>query len=496
MNRIVPFAALLGGLSLGLAGCSQTFLDVSPQTNQSASTFYQTRDQFIQAVNGAYGPLQSIYSGTNAGPGGQLWALAEMRSDNTSYQYNTGDRSGQPLEEIDEFREVNNNGYVSGFFNGSYAGIARCNIILGRLGKTTGLDAATVNQVTGEASFLRAFYYTNLVRLMGDVPAVFDEVTSTNGAFAIAKPVAASDIYGKVITDAQTAIAKLPDSYTATTDKGRVTKNTARALLAEVFMTQKNWTGAADQLKAIVQSGRYLLNPSYADNFNILKENGPESLFEIQYIEGSNNEYSNFIYTFAPWNSGTSVAYLGVGSGAAAGWNIPTQDMLDAYEPGDQRLAASIGLDFTDPTTKKVVPYVKKYQSIHTIRYQTGNNFPVYRYADVLLMLAESLNESGGTAEAFTYLNQVRKRAGLADKTTAQLSTQDAFRQAVAQERRVELAFENHRWFDLLRTGKATEVMTVHAARERVLKPYLVTTAYTPIRLTYPYPLREQLLIP
>ena len=489
MKHISPFGLLLGSLLLGLTSCNENFLTVSPQTYQSASNFYQTNAQFTQAVNGVYGSLQGMYTG-------QLWALAEMRSDNSSYQYNTGDRSGQTLEQIDEFQEINNNPYVSGFFNGSYSGIARCNIILARLNKATGIDATATAQITGEASFLRSLLYFNLIRLMGDVPFVFDEITSTNEAFAIAKPVPAANFYPKIIADAQTAIASLPESYTANTNKGRVTKSTARTLLAEVFMTQKNWTGAAEQLKAVIQSGKYRLNTNYADNFDIAKENGPESIFEIQYIEGPNSESSNFIYTFAPWNSGTKVAYLGVASGAAAGWNVPTQDLLDSYEAGDLRKTASIGVDFTDPATGKVVPYVKKYQSVHAIRYQTANNFPVYRYADVLLMLAESLNESGTTADAFAYLNQVRKRAGLADKTPVQLASQDAFREAVARERQVELAFEDHRWFDLLRTGKVNDVMTAHAAREKALKPYLVSTAYRPLQLTYPYPLREQLLIP
>ncbi|TDE14878.1 RagB/SusD family nutrient uptake outer membrane protein [Dyadobacter psychrotolerans] len=485
-NLIIIFA-------LALAGCKQSFLDVTPQTYQSSNTFYNTKDQFIQAVNAAYSPLQAIYSGTNVGPGGQLWALAEMRSDNSSYQFNTSDRSGQSLEEIDEFRENNSNSYLSAFFNGSYSGISRCNIILERLAASSAVDAATSSQVSGEASFLRAFYYFNLIRVFGSVPAVYSEVTSTDNSFATASPVASSAIYPKIIEDAVAAISKLPESYTAATDKGRVTKATARTLLAEVYMTQKNWNGALEQLNAIVASGKYQLNANYADNFDVTKENGPESIFEIQYIVGSNSEYSNFIYTFAPWNSGTKVAYLGV---AAAGWNIPTQDMLEAYEEGDTRLAASIGRDFTDPTTNTLVPYIKKYQSTHAVRYQTGNNFPVYRYSDVLLMLAESLNETGATASAFTSLNQVRSRAGLAAKTPAQLSSQTAFRQAVAQERRVELAFENHRWFDLLRYGTATEVMTLHAVREKALKTYMVGIAYQAIPLVFPYPLREQLLAP
>lgn len=481
---------------LTMMSCGKDYLDVNPETYQGAANFFQTKAQFTQAVNGGYAPLQGIYNGT-------LWALAEMRSDNTSYQYNTGDRSGFPYEEIDEFREISNNTHATSFFNNAYLGISRCNVVLDRIDAST-LDAVSKDQIIGEASFLRAFYYFQLVRVFGDLPLVLKEVKSTDEAFSAAPRKPAADIYAQILIDAKAATQKLPEVYTAAADKGRATKGTARTLLAEVYMTQKNFTAATTELRAVVQSGKYQLNGNYADNFSITKKNGVESIFEIQYMEGSNGENSSFIYAFAPYNSAATVAGFAVASGAAAGWNAPTQDMLDAYEAGDLRKDVSVGLNFTDPNNKKIAPYVKKYLSPHAVRFITADNFPVYRYSDVLLMLAECLNEAGFQAdgEAFTLLNQVRKRAGLADKTSTnakaelKVASQDDFRKAIAQERRVELAFEDHRWFDLLRTGKIAEVMTAHAIREKAAKTHVIAASYTDIKAVYAYPLREQDLIP
>lgn len=481
---------------LTLMGCGEDYLNLNPEVNQSAGNFYKTKTQFVQAVNGAYAPLQGLYTGP-------FWVLAEMRSDNTSYQYNTVDRSGFPFEEVDEFREISNNTHTTNFFNNSFQGISRANVVLDRIGASS-VDAASKDQIIGEATFLRAFYYFNLVRIFGDVPLVLKEVKSTDESFLIAARKSSAEIYAQILEDAKTAIQKLPESYTAATDKGRVTKGTARTLLAEVYMTQKNFAAATTELRAIVQSNKYQLLSNYADNFSITKKNGAESVFEIQYVEGPNGENSNFIYSFAPYNSGSSVAGFAVGSGAAAGWNIPTQDMLDAYEPGDLRKAVSVGLNFTDPVSGKVVPYVKKYLSPHAVRFQTADNFPVYRYSDVLLMLAECLNETGFTpdGEAFSLLNQIRKRAGLSDKTSSnadvnlKIGSQDDFRKAIAKERQVELAFENHRWFDLLRTNKVAEVMAPHGIREKAAKSYVISVSYQDLKTLYQYPLREQQLLP
>ncbi|PGH40119.1 MAG: RagB/SusD family nutrient uptake outer membrane protein [Candidatus Nephrothrix sp. EaCA] len=487
--RFLPFALLM------LCGCGENYLNLNPEVSQGAGNFYKTKTQFVQAVSGAYAPLQALCTGS-------FWVLAEMRSDNTSYQYNLVDRSGFPLEEIDEFREISSNVHITNFFNASYLGISRANVILDRIGELSA-EAASKEQIIGEASFLRAFYYFNLVRFFGDVPLILKEVKSAEESFLLAARKSAAETYAQVLEDAKTAARKLPESYAAAADKGRVTQGTAKTLLAKIYMTQHNFAAAATELRSVVQSNKYRLLNNYADNFSVSKKNGAESVFEIQFMEGTNGESSNFIYTFAPYNSGKSVAALGVAGGSSAGWNIPTQDMLDAYEPGDARKNASVGFDFADPDGR-TVPYIKKYQSPHNVRFQTANNFPVYRYSDVLLMLAECLNEAGFVAdgEAFSLLNQVRKRAGLPHKTSSdseaslRVSSQEDFRKAIAKERQVELAFENHRWFDLLRTNKMNEVMAPHAAREKETKKnHVISASYQDLKTVYQYPQREQMLL-
>ncbi|HEU4555469.1 MAG TPA: RagB/SusD family nutrient uptake outer membrane protein [Chitinophaga sp.] len=475
-----------------LSACGKGFLDISPEQFQKEGNYFKNADQFNQAMNGAYAPLQGLYTGSH-------WVMTEMRSDNTSYQKNTSDASGFSREELDEFREQDDNSYVYSFFNYSYNGISRCNTVLDHLSGAS-IDETVKAQITGQASFLRALYYFNLVRLYGDIPLTVHEVTSTNGAFSIADRKPAADVYTQIIADAQAAIDNLPDAWTNAKDKGRAVKASAQTLLAEVYLTQKQYDKAIPLLRAVMQSPNgYTLLPDYASLYTLANENSAESIFEVQYMEGSSNEYSDFMYQFAPYNAGSGITGFGLYTGSGSGWNIPTQNMLDAYEAGDKRKDASISLSFTDPNTNKVVPYVIKYKTPHAIRYQTGSNFPVYRFADVLLMLAECLNETAFAAngEAYTLLNQVRARAGLAPKTAGNanpalnVSSQEAFRQAVWQERRVELAFEDHRWFDLLRTGQATAVMQAHAVEEKSLKSYLVPAAYTNIRPQYQYPRRE-----
>ena len=475
-------------LTLALVSCQDKFLELTPDTNGSAGNFYQTKDQFLQAINSAYSPLQGIQNNT-------MWLFGEVRSDNTSYQQNTGDRSGTPREEIDEFRDIDQNANFQAFFNSSYLGISRCNLLLTKI-QTATFDQATRNQIEGEARFLRAYYYFNLTRVFGDVPLILKEVATPEEAFSTAARVPEAQVLTAVIDDFKAAITKLPAKYAAA-DLGRATSGAAKALLGEVYMSQKNFTAAADILKGIEAEGGYSLNANYADNFK--RKNGSESIFEVQYAEGVGGKWSTFAYSFAPFNSGTLATGYALGAGSAAGWNIPTQNLIDAYEPTDRRLAASINQTFIDPVSKKVVPFIQKYANPPYLeRFNTGDNFIISRLADVLLMQAEAANEAGFPSdEAFTLLNRVRTRAGLAAKSTTatdpklRVASQAEFRAAIAQERRVELAFENHRWFDLVRTGQAVAVMTAHGIAEKALKSYILPNSFATIGLKFPYPFRE-----
>lgn len=202
--------------------------------------------------------------------------------------------------------------------------------------------------------------------------------------------------------------------------------------------------------------------------FDPTKKNSVESVFEIQYQGGNDlGEQSNFMYVFAPRLSGAAIT--GYANVVPAGRNIPTNDIIAAYEPGDLRKDTSLKTGYTATNGTYVpIPYITKYKHPHTIAGRTDNNWPVIRYADVLLMLAEAINEATGpTAEAVGYLNLVRARAGLA---AVEGLDKAAFRTSVLQERRVELAFENHRWFDLKRTKTPAELaafMNAHGEREK-----------------------------
>jgi hypothetical protein len=208
-----------------------------------------------------------------------------------------------------------------------------------------------------------------------------------------------------------------------------------------------------------------------------------ESIFEIQYLGSQTGLYSTFMYTFAPYTSGSAVTGDVKTSihGSGSGWNIPTQDFISSYEVNDKRKAISMADGFKDADSNFVsIPYVKKYNHGFTDVGRTNDNFPVLRYADVLLMIAECLNEQAYAAagEAFDALNEVRVRAGLTPKTAADLTTQDAFRDAIFKERRVELAFENHRWYDLVRSGKAVEVMTAHGIQQKSISTLIPANGY------------------
>ncbi|MEO3406692.1 RagB/SusD family nutrient uptake outer membrane protein [Mucilaginibacter sp. CAU 1740] len=474
-------------------GCKKDYLNLQPTDTQNSSNFFKTKAQFVQAINGAYAPLQGLYTGS-------FWAMGEMRSDNTSYEYDPYDRSGTSKEELDEFRELNNNDIVESFFGSCFTDIGRCNVIINRL-PAAKLDAAVADTIGGQALFLRAFNYFNLVRVFGDIPLVLTEPKSVGDAYDLSTKSPAASIYTQIIADAQAAITKLPVKYPSTADKGRATKGAAETMLAEVYMTQKKFDLAIPLLREVISSGAYSLNTDYADNFDIKKENGPESIFEIQYIEGPNGLGSDFVDTFIPWDYyDEDITGHTVDNNAQNGWNIPTQDLVNAYEDGDQRRDASL-VDFTSDEYGIDLPFIKKFQSIGAEKGITGSNFPVYRYSDVYLMLSECLNEQGfGSSDAFKYLNMVRQRAGLDPKSVGNsnpdlnVTTQEQFRAAIAHERQVELAFENHRWFDLLRTGKAADVMKAHAASERAYKNdswQINSAAYSNIRLLFQYPLNQ-----
>ncbi|RAK02956.1 putative outer membrane starch-binding protein [Larkinella arboricola] len=454
MKKITVIGTFL--LCMTQFSCKDDFLVTTDPTRIGTDLFYKTETQFQQALNGVYGQLQQMTS--------SAYIFQEFPSDNTTLDFNPLDRGGAAGWEAFEFSTVNQgNGEIANIWNLYYSALYNTNYTLEKLSTST-LDAAAKGPIEGQLKFLRAYFYFHLVQYFGDVILVTSTLANPNEAFDLVRSPQA-EAWAQIEKDLKEAVALLPATYPAA-QVGRVTKGAALGILGKVYLTQKKYTDAVTTLKQILPLG-YSLNPLYTDNFNPAKKNGPESLFEVQYQGGNDlGEWSNFAYVFAPRLSAGAIT--GFANTAPSGRNIPTNDLIAAYEPGDVRKDASLKTSYTLNGTVVNMPYVIKYTYPHTITGRTDNNWPVLRYADVLLMLAESINEATGpSAEAFDYLNQVRKRAGLAPKTGLD---KVALRDAILKERRVELAFENHRWFDLRRTKTPAELaafMNAYGAKEK-----------------------------
>jgi hypothetical protein len=445
-------------ITLGLAqfSCQEDFLNTTDPTRIGRDLFYQNQTQFEQALNGVYGQLQTI---TNS-----AYIQQEFSTDNTTLDFNPLDRGGAAGWEAFEFSTVNQgNGEINTLWNNHYATMYNINFALEKL-VTANFDAAAKGAIEGQLKFMRAYHYFNLTRYFGDVVLATKTLSNPNEAFDLIRSPQA-DVYKQIITDLSDAIKVLPLTYPAT-QRGRITKGAAQTLLGKVYLTTKNYPAAVTALREVTTYG-YALNANYKDNFDPAKKNGVESIFEVQYQGGNDlGEQSNFAYVFAPRLSQGSVT--GFANTTPQGRNIPTNDLISSYETGDLRKDISLKTSYTIGSTTTNIPYVVKFTYPHTITGRTDNNWPVLRYSDALLMLAEAINEtSGPSSEALGFLNQVRKRAGLAD--AAGLS-KEALQTAIQKERRVELAFENHRQFDLQRTLTPLQLaafMNEYGAKEK-----------------------------
>lgn len=478
------------------------FLDVVPETSLSSATFFKTESDFKQAVNAAYAPLRDIYNG-------HAWALEELHSDNTYYARNVLFGAVDNTENISDFaiptaNGVTTNSHVRDQYRQEYQIIARANQILITI---DGVDfnADSKNNLKGQALFLRAFAYFDLVRLFGKVPLHLKPVTTREEA---ALPLSTVDsVYDQIIKDASDAATLLPPK--SVQDPGRATSGAAKTLLANVYVELKKWPEAEKLLKEVVNSHEYGLMSDYGDAFSTStgNKNNKESVFEVQYMEGSAGyswDYTKFLprpITAAEVEPITGVTNPQPISGE--GPCIPSPDMIAAYESGDKREDASVGYVTLSTSLRdnKVFPYIKKYAQKHTLQGNTGNNWPVYRYSEVLLFLAEALNEEGKTSEAATYLNIVRNRAGLKNTTA---TGQDDMRTVIYHERRVEFAFENKRWFDLVRTSRVKDVITAYGKKVVADPPKYYypkgavppSNAFTILDTVYPLPADEADLSP
>ena len=437
-------------IALGLTcmSCGDDFLDKYNPTQLTAATYYQTKDQVQTAVNGVYSQLQDLIA--------IQWIYTEYISDNTTLHFNVSDRGQGPSLEAIEFWQINSGtSNITNWYNQLYRGLANINIILYKLSGSQ-MDDASKLDFEGQLKFMRAYYYFQLVQGFGDVIIVTEPITSPDDAYKFSRS-SAADVYALIESDLKTAVSALPNvSDVPAAKKGRLTKGAALSLLGKVYLTKKQYGEAISTLQQVLPLG-YNLMPSYADVFDPAKKNNVESVFEIQYQANTDvGEWSGFTYNFYPRESnGAVIKFTGANGG---GWNIPTLEIIGAYEAGDLRKSVSLAEGYTNNSGVWVaVPFITKFYHTHNVQGRPGDNWPVIRYADVLLMLAEAINEQSGPGDAYSYLNQTRVRAELEPLSGL---NKESFRTAVLKERRIELAFENHRWYDLKRTKSPSELAT------------------------------------
>ncbi len=436
-------------------GCKKNFLDVPPQGQQPTQQFWQSQDDATEAVNAIYANLRS-WTEVAFAP----IAVESLGSDDAEKGSDPGDATF--MNDFDNFTATSTEGQLSDFWNGEYQEINLCNQVLDNI-PTIDMDATLKARYLSEAKFIRAYSYFRLVRAFGDVPLRLH--TPSNASEYNIPRTPKTDVWAAIEQDLTDAAAGLPVSYTGA-DVGRITKGAALALHAKVAMYQSKWSDVKNYTDQVIGLGVYSLFPDFEKMFRVQNENCSESIFEIQcsLIPG-NSDASNSQYS----------QVQGVRSVTGGGWgfNIPSQDLVNAFEAGDPRLNATIIFRGTTTLEGDAIPSTvpnpmynyKSYVpfSMYVSGFNEGcqQNVRVIRYADVLLMNAEANNELGNTAAALTSLNAVRARARggnnsvLPDVTTTDQAT---LRTAIWHERRVELAMEFDRYFDVIRQGRAATV--------------------------------------
>ncbi|SHM76725.1 Starch-binding associating with outer membrane [Cyclobacterium lianum] len=483
MKKLIYIIVLLAGSS-----CSEDFLELFPETTLNEGNFYQSQEEYILLANGCYVPMRNYEKDLH-------WVLAELVSDNTSFQYNI--RTGEAVRGvIDQFIITSDNRGYSSFWAESYNGITRCNKLLSEIDRPDVIwtNEAYKDRSTGEALFLRALYYFNLVRQFGGVPLVTSPITSQEAVEI--KRSSEAEVYQSIINDLNQAVSHFSLSENVHED-GRANKYAALSLLGKVNLTLGNFVEVENNLKEVIESNQYSLLPDYADLFDPSNPDFTETIFSVQYSE-NNRELSNrFIFMFVPWSSEGEITQRPNINIISAGWNIPTKDLIDAFEEGDKRKAVSINTWVGEDWDGEIreLSYTGKFKPpVSAPDDRCGDNLPVLRYSDVLLMYAEALNAMGRTGEAIPFVERVRERAGLTDPLTGY--NQTSLEALILKERQVEFCFENQRWYDLKRTGRALEVMAEHGAREKEMKPFLFDASFniTPNKLLAPIP-AEQILI-
>ena len=447
-----------------IAASCEDFINILPESTVTIDVLYKTDKDFADALVGAYSCFDGIYDGDQE-------FMGELLGDDMEHQWATESSAVR----MDFFTFINDESVVQSYWRDHYQAISRLNLLIANLEKADPSVITKRDRYMGEAKFLRALSYFNLVRAFGDLPIVTTPLSFEDAYKNKRQPVAA--VYEVIYKDLQDAEAVLPVKYTGT-DVGRATQGAAKSLLGKAYLTQKDFIKAEAKLKEVTTLG-YALLANYNDLWDYTKdEHHKEYIFDIEYESGQGYG-SNLTNTHIPQEANLQ-AFFGIKGGGGSDL-APSDSLLSdprtpafkgLFVPGDKRREKSVANGYTNASGVWVPLPVTGLRRSFTMKYTVAvpaggdspANFKVIRYADVVLMLAEALNENGKTDEALTWLNMIRTRAGVPTYSGLSKSTTRA---KIELERRLELCFEGHRWWDLLRTGRAMQVMGPAGMKEK-----------------------------
>lgn len=451
IQQTLLFTGLLV-LSITQTGCDK-FLTVDPPYTQDVENFFQTPEDYDRALTGAYDMLQASFL--------TLW-LGEIASDNSiAGGESVNDSPG--LHQIDAMQHGGVNNELRNVLRWNYTGITRANYILEN---KDNIDFPGKAHILAEAKFLRAYYYFELVKYFGDVPLIVDRRIGIEEALQIPRS-SKADVYAQIEQDLIDAVAVLNP---VASQKGRATKGAAQAFLGKVYLYQNKFTEAAATFDEVIASGSYSLIPNYNDLFTVANENNSETVFDVQYTGLEGGSYGCLICL----EGNAAVGFQGIRQyngpvyGDGNSYNLPTQELYDAFSSIDPRRNATI-LDIdafiaTQPNPASITyavgagghtgyynnKYIKRQGEIGLPDNDLTSpvNYRVMRYADVMLMAAEAHYQLGNTSTAQQLINQIRGRAGVPGINVNSIDV-------IYKERRYELSGEGLRFFDLVRTGQA-----------------------------------------
>lgn len=448
-------AALIVLAGLWVSAC--TNLDLVPVSQKSVEGFYKTETHINQAISGCYNGLRTVWVTSL-----YSYGLTEARSDNTfqGREYDDGP--------VSQFNETASLPMLYNAWADYYAFINRTNKVLEALGQIEMTDARR-KQYEGEAKFMRAMFYFDLARLFGGVPKVTSSLSMADSYNTTRSTL--EETYDLIIADLEEAVQLLPAGYDAA-DKGRITSLAASAYLGKVYLfrsgypLKKNeWEKARNAFSVAINSRQFRFFQEYADIYDYTNEAKEQQLFSIQFksaTAGNGNP-------FPTRNASNDIALIPIADGGLPFGGSPynlflSDNLINSFETGDIRKDVAVRTSWKHKSgaTITTIPTCQKYQNGPVAGASDWDiDWIALSYTDVLMMYAECLNEIGYSngGEAFEILNDIRTRAGLSAKTAADVPDQQAFRLWLEEERRKELCFENVRWFDLVRTDRAFDVM-------------------------------------